>query len=149
MSATAQDAYADMLRTEIAPKLRALGFKGSGNSYVLPDADRWLVVAFQKNRYSSAEFISFTVNIAAADKRVWAAAHAAERWVPARPSATVVYPWTESNRLGALAYGYDRWWAVEPGVASVPVAAEVVEAIERYGLPWLAGSNPPRDIRQR
>jgi hypothetical protein len=47
---TVQIVYADMLRTEIAPRLRVLGFKGSGNSYVLPDDDRWLLVGFQKNR---------------------------------------------------------------------------------------------------
>ncbi len=124
------------------PKLRALGFKGSGNSYILPDDDRWLIVAFQKNRYSTAESISFTVNITAADKVVWAAAHARESWVPARPGGNLAYPWTEVKRLGALAYGHDRWWEVQPGRASALVAAEVIDAIERFGLPWLANFQP-------
>jgi hypothetical protein len=59
---TAQEAYAAMHRNDIAPRLRELGFKGSAGTYVLPDEESWRVVAFQKDRYSTRDWVHFTVN---------------------------------------------------------------------------------------
>jgi uncharacterized protein DUF4304 len=141
---TAQDLYTSMLRSAIAPRLRALGFKGSGNSYVLPDHDRWLILAFQKDRYSTAASILFTVNLTSADKHAWAAAQHQQKWVPTRPSGTLRYLWAEVVRLGALIPpGHDRWWEVAPGRARDAAAAEVLDAIERFALPWLRRMIPP------
>ncbi len=51
---TAQETYASMLREQIAPRLRALGFQGSGGVYRLPDEREWRQLGFQKDRYSTA-----------------------------------------------------------------------------------------------
>jgi hypothetical protein len=137
---TAQTVYATMLRTEIAPRLRELGFKGSGSKYVLPDDDRWLIVGFQKGQYSRADSVPFTVNLTIADKRAWAEARDRKSWLPLRPGGNSHYPVDEQSviRLGNLMPpdGQDRWWEVRPTRPSGPTAARVLIAIERLALPW-------------
>jgi hypothetical protein len=137
---TAQAVYADMLRTEVAPRLRGLGFKGSGSSYVLPDDDRWLIVAFQKDHYSRKDCVRFTVNLSVADKREWAEARVATTSLPLRPSGNTQYMGTEMAiiRLGNLMppNGQDRWWEVGPLRPGGPPAKRVLKAIERLALPW-------------
>jgi hypothetical protein len=137
---TAQAVYADMLRTEIAARLRGLGFQGSGSSYVLPDDDRSLIVAFQKDYYSRKDCVRFTVNLSVADKREWAEARVATTSLPHRPSGNAHYMETEMAviRLGNLMPpdGQDRWWEVGPRRPAGPPAKRVLKAIERLALPW-------------
>jgi hypothetical protein len=137
---TAQTIYADMLRLEIAPGLRALGFTGSGSSYVLPDSDRWLIVAFQKDYYSRADCVRFTVNLTVANKRAWAEARVKTPSLPVRPSGNAHYldPEAATIRLGNLMPpdGQDRWWQVGPARRSGPPAIRVLSAIERLAVPW-------------
>ena len=83
--ATAQAAYVEMMRTAIAPQLRALGLRGSSPSFVLPDDDWWLLVGFQKSYYSTADSVRFTVNLTAANKAAWAAGREQEPWRAAPP----------------------------------------------------------------
>lgn len=143
---TAQTTYADMLRGEIGPRLRALGFKGSAGKYILPDPDRWLMIGFQKDYYSRFEEVSFTVNVTAADKQAWVEAHAAQAWLPERPSGNSHYfvQRTTVIRLGNLMppRGEDRWWEVRPGQPTTSVSAQVLDAIERRALPWLRSVTP-------
>lgn len=137
---TAQAIYADLLRTSIAPRLRTLGFKGSGARYVLPDDDRWLIVAFQKDRYSRSDWLSFTVNMTVAEKTAWAEAHAAQAWLPPRPGGNSNYPVDKTTvlRLGNLMpSGEDRWWEVVPGRPTILAVVEVLDAIEHLAMPWL------------
>ena len=137
---TAQSVYANMLRREIAPGLRALGFRGSGSKFVLPRVDWWQIVAFQKDYHSDAEHIRFTVNLTVANKAAWAADREYEPSLPVSPSGNTSY-WYETEkriRLGNLMppRGEDRWWDVIAGVPTDPVAELVVSAIERRALPW-------------
>jgi hypothetical protein len=140
---TAQAQFADMLRLEIGPGLRSLGFKGSGGRYVLPDDDSWLLVAFQKDRYNRADLARFTVNLTSVDKETWADARATQPWLPEQPSGSTHYPveGTRVIRLGSLLpRGEDRWWAVATSRDTTRVAAEILAAIEGAGLPWLRPS---------
>ena len=129
-----------MLRQEGAPKLRALGFLGSGAKFVLPSPDWWQIVAFQKDRYSDTERILFTVNLTVANKAAWAADRDYEPSIPESPSGNTSY-WFETEkviRLGPLLppHHEDRWWDVIAGVPTGPVAELVTSYIERYALPW-------------
>lgn len=154
---TAQSIYAQMLRTSIAPRLRSLGFKGSGARYILPDADRWLMVAFQKGKNSRSDWLNFTVNLTAADKAGWADARVAESWLPRQPSGNSIYPVEQSAviRLGNLMpSGDDRWWELAPGRPTMLAVIEVLDAIEHAAIPWLRaqfahGPTSTRDIQQR
>ena len=137
---TAQVVYATMLRTEIAPRLRTLGFKGSGAVYVLPDDERWLMVGFQKDYYSRADCVRFTVNLTVADKATWDKARLEDPSLGVRPSGNSAYPpYSNVIRLGNLMppMGNDRWWEVGPKRPSRPAANRVVKAIETLAIPWL------------
>jgi hypothetical protein len=144
---TAQAIYADMLREVITPRLRALGFKGSGPSYVLPDDDWWLIVAFQKKFYSRADWMSFTVNLTVANKAAWANDRGYEPTLPIRPSGNTSYLFGTEKviRLGNLMppRGEDRWWELEPQRPSKPAAMQVGSAIERLAIPWLRAQTRP------
>ena len=136
---SAQAAYADMLRLEIAPRLRVFGFAGSGSSYVLPADDRWQIVAFQKDYHSRAELLRFTVNLTVADKAAWEAVRAREASLPGRPSGNTRYgPVTSVIRLGLLVppLHEDLWWEVVRGRPTGATATRILDAIERYALPW-------------
>src|SRR5882757_3399617 len=60
---TAQEAFTSLLRAQIAPGLRALGFKGSGQTYELPHLETWALIGFQKSAHNTARHIEFTVNV--------------------------------------------------------------------------------------
>ena len=133
--ATAQDQYKRMLRQEIAPALRSLGMKGSSGNFVLPDADQYLLVGFQSSRSNTAEAVRFTVNLAVISKSAWK-----QGWRPwwGRPSATVQGPVGTYLRLGELMPQHDDvWWELSPGTDTAQLAAEVVQAVQQFGLPRL------------
>lgn len=44
---TAQEHFVMMIRSNLAPALHALGFKGNGQIYTLPDEDCWALVRIQ------------------------------------------------------------------------------------------------------
>jgi hypothetical protein len=49
-----QATYRAMLRDDIAPALRALGLKGSGSRYSLPDPESWALLGFQASTVVSS-----------------------------------------------------------------------------------------------
>jgi hypothetical protein len=60
---SAQETFRNLMKTLIAPGLRALGFKGSGQNYQLPSDDHWAMLGFQKSVSSDSETIRFTINV--------------------------------------------------------------------------------------
>jgi uncharacterized protein DUF4304 len=129
-----------MLRTQIAPRLRSLGFKGSGAVYVLPDDARWLLIGFQKTYYSRADCVRFTVNLTAADKVMWDEARRRFDWLGIRPTGNSDFaPYSRMIRLGNLMppNGSDRWWEIGPRRPSKPAASRILKAIESLAVPWL------------
>ena len=61
---TAQGAYKLMLRTQIGPRLRSLGFKGSGNNFSIQRDDGWhIYLEFQGNRWNTRDRAAFDVNV--------------------------------------------------------------------------------------
>jgi len=141
-SITAQETYAGMLRDRIAPRLRRLGFRGSGSVFVLPDADAWMLVAFQKDRYSDRHNVRFTVNVTWADKARWAEARTMMSYMGSRPSGTAVYALPDEafrwDRLGTIMPIHrDVWIQVAAGQDTSGTATDVVAMIETYAVPWL------------
>lgn len=141
-----------MHRNEIAPRLRILGFKGSAGTYVLPDDAWWRVVAFQKDRYCTRDWVAFTVNLALAAKDEWAeqAARLHDRRPHPRGAVEMVgYHARLGNQMPPR--GEDRWWEFgkDPHfINKIPeppdnVGREVASIIERYGIPWLLGAPDP------
>lgn len=135
---TGQEAFSAMVRDVLAPALRAAGFRGSGQRFVLPDPALWLVVGIQKSRWNDAADVGFTVNLTAADRAAWSTARASAPWLPEAPSGNAVHPVGRTIRIGAvLPSRQDRWWTVRGGVDPTRVGEEVAAAILGPGLAWL------------
>jgi Domain of unknown function (DUF4304) len=143
----AQEVFRVMMREQVAPALRELGFRGSGQSFTLPSDEYWALVGFQKSDSSSARAVKFTVNVQVAPKEEWAKAAREKPWLGSRPSPNVVgasyVPGGWSERIGLLLpVRTYRWWWVEPDRLTEPVAREVVAAIRDHGLPEMKRRMP-------
>lgn len=138
---TAQDAFQAMMRERIAPALRELGCKGSGQTYVLPSEDYWALIGFQKSSQGDARSTRFTINVTVVARREWAQARLEQQHLPERPSPITRFgepAW--QVRIGRLlpdaSGGWsDRWWDVPAEGAADRTVAEVIEAIRDHALP--------------
>lgn len=136
---TAQDAYKVLMRDYIAPRLRELGFKGSGREFWLSSESFWAGIGFQASAWSDKSAVQFTVNIQVVEKDRWAELLASrpDRRYPKRPAANSSYStrvaW--ATRIGELMDGQDHWWSTRGVVNLAALAEEVVEVIRERVLP--------------
>ena len=137
---TAQDVYKAMMRDNVAPRLRALGWKGSGQRYELSDPEAWVQLGFQPSRDNNSSSVSFTINVSVIDKQAWAVFRNERPALPARPNPSVHY----NNELsligiGHLLYGKTAtWWniSVDRPLDHVEwVANGVHVAVVEYAMP--------------
>ena len=127
-----------MLRDELAPRLRQLGFKGSGQAFSLPDVERWITIGFQKSAWSDADSVRFTVNVTVANKAEWERMRQERTHLPAKPAPNRFYgSFVWQKRIGhLLPGGEDQWWEVASDSSEAPkVAAAVAAAIRDHVLP--------------
>jgi hypothetical protein len=141
----AQETFREMLKSQIAPALRARGFVGSGRRYELPDAERWAVLGFQ-TWVRESPTLDFTLNILVVERDVWEDARSRVSRLPDRPNANVFWypdPPVWQQRIGSLVPDHpgsgDIWWRVEPDGATRSVADAVVWSIDDFVLPALRG----------
>ncbi|MEV8095937.1 DUF4304 domain-containing protein [Kitasatospora sp. NPDC085879] len=137
---TAQELYRAMLRDGVAPRLRALGWKGSGLRFELPDPNAWVQLGFQSSRFNSAESLDFTVNISVIGRAAWENHREEHPELPARPNPVVHYGRRfEPVRIGyLLADRRDTWWNIstdQPGDAVDRTADGVVAAVADQAMP--------------
>ena len=110
-SLTAQDAFRDMMRHEIAPAIRRMGFAGSGGNFRLVDGDDVAHVESQKSRWNSKDEVAFTFNLWVSGGRL-------------------------STRLGELLpERRDFWWVLGPETSVDELAGAVIRALEDFGWP--------------
>lgn len=142
--ATAQDSFKAMLREEIGPALRELGFKGSGQRFELPSDRYWALIGFQRSAWSDSAEVRFTINVTVASRSGWAEARSTRPFLGERPAPNAIYSaptiamqdYVWQSRIGRLLpAGTDRWWQVSAGMDARPVAAEVIGVIRDYALP--------------
>ena len=101
--ATALDIFRLMMREEIAPGIRRMGFKGSGQSFILPSETHWVLLGFQKSTTSNANAVRFTVNVTAASRRAWTQARSEHSYLGGAPSANISYgDFAWERRIGQL-----------------------------------------------
>ena len=133
---TAQDRFRELIRNHLGPAFRALGFKGSGQDFVLPDDRHWTLLGIQRSRWSDSTDLEFTIQLTVADKKTWDRLRAEHRY-PERPYSTRFYgPKIWQTRLGELMpQSGDQWWHVRPDSDVGALGAEVASAVELYGLP--------------
>ncbi len=137
MTETVQDVFKELLRDRIAPALRDLGFKGSGQKFSLPTEGFWASLAFQKSQWSDAASLEFTINLTVVGKTVWETLREERSYLPASPSGNTRFGqgvW--QSRIGKLMPGgLDYWWKLELSTDPETLAAEVLASISGFALP--------------
>jgi hypothetical protein len=135
---TAQETHREMMKTQIAPRIRALVFKGSGQKYELRSPHYWALLGFQKSAFSDASQIRFTVNVAVVSRPAWDAARKDWPDLPTRTTADVPQGPVWWRRLGQLIHdGQEIWWVLGAVIDTAELAAAVLWAVEDYALPAL------------
>jgi hypothetical protein len=132
---TSQQVFSAWLRSDIAPRLRDAGFSGSGQDFHRRIGRNWAVVNFQRDRYSTAQELRFTVNLGTAS----AAALAASGEDPDAPPPEVICHWRQ--RIGALLpLHHDVWWTIRDSADQSDLHAltqEVGDALTERAMPEL------------
>jgi len=139
----AQDAFKVMLRDEIAPALRQLGLRGSGQTFSLPSKTHWALVGFQKSDWSDSRQLRFTINLTVVSHDAWEAARSRFPEIGDHPVANGDYalpirpmPGYWHIRIGRLLPGdRDRWWDLGTGTDVAQLATEVMTVIREHVLP--------------
>jgi hypothetical protein len=130
-----------MLRERVAPGLRELGFRGSGQRFHIPSSTHWALLGFQKSKWSDQRHVSFTINMTVVSHVAWEQARQQYPWMDERPRAVVSEDakridgyW--HSRIGkVMPDKQDKWWDLGPGVDVDRLALEVVSAVRWFGLP--------------
>jgi hypothetical protein len=134
---SAQDTFKRMIREKIAPELRAFGFKGSGQRFVLPSESHWALLGFQRSAWGDSRKGSFTINLTVVSKEAWEQSRAQRPQrgpIPAANGYEGIPAW--EDRIGMLMpESSDQWWEVTAGGSTDGVARDVVRAVEVYALP--------------
>jgi len=141
---TAQDTFKAMLRLAIAPGLRALGFKGSGQVYEPPDEQYWSLLGFQRSVASDRHEARFTINLSVAEKAGWAEARREHSYYPVKPNPNIHcgFEWYEAHRQpaagaqGPLVRLSEKDWPDH-------LLEEVLDAIRTYALPAMRAQMTP------
>jgi hypothetical protein len=132
---TVRDVFKRMMRDEVAPALRELGFKGSGVNFTLPSPELHLMIHFQVNDGIPPETLDFTVNISIINKSEYQQKW--QPWLPRNPTAATILPTGRRFRIGALVGHVDKWWHIEAAAPAVDQAFDVVRTIGAYVVPEL------------
>jgi hypothetical protein len=134
---TAQETFRRMIKTHLAPGLRALGFKGSGRNYELPCPDHWVMLGLQGSKWSDSGEALFTINLLVVSRSVWERERAQLPYLGPKPKPNQLpgtFAWWE--RIGSLMpEREDKWWTVKAGMDTEDLSREVLLAVESYGLP--------------
>jgi hypothetical protein len=141
---TAKDKVAAMLKERVAPALRELGFKGSGQNFYLPVPEHYALLGFQRARFGTRHDVLFTINLLACSHADWTALVAARPHYGPKPILGAHYEdpvW--SMRIGHLMpEPHDHWWQVLDDTDTEALADEVLGVLEEYGVPALRAHLP-------
>lgn len=125
-----------------------MGFKGSGQEFVLPDDQHWALLGIQRSRWSDSKDLELTIQLTVADKKVWEQLSAERDYRTQRPRSTSFYgPGIWQKRLAnLLPEGGDKWWHVTPDADIRSLATELATAVEQYGLPAMRAEMSPGSV---
>lgn len=134
--ATAQDVFKAMLRQEIAPALRALGFKGSGNRYEMSRDEYRIQIQLQRSKWSTRDSVQFDANLSVIHPATMALFN--EQNQSARQQGKAMEgSGSFHSRLNTLSrrntHGFP--WIIRANEPTEPVAHDFIEAIRRDFLP--------------
>jgi Domain of unknown function (DUF4304) len=136
-----------MVRSEIAPSLKALGFKRTRATFHRSVDENWEVINLQRSQFSDRVHASFTVNLGVGvellrvDDEAWPAGR--------RP---VEYKCQFRSRIGELVDpppARDLWWDLDPETDAEFLGRQVVETIKKFALGWLSIYSHPKTAWSR
>ncbi len=129
---------------EIGAGLRTLNFRGRSPNFERAGADGSLdLVNLQRvSAGMTGRVPGFTLNLNVVHGAVLRAWRATGYWMMSRPIRAAENVGV-GERLGMLAFGYDRWWHPSDAKGATAVAREVLSLMETHGLPWLTRMNDP------
>lgn len=132
---TSQGVLASMLREHVAPTLRRSGFSGSGQDFHRRIDGNWAAINVQRDRYSTAGELRFTINLGTASTAVrMEDGHAADD-----PAREIECHWR--IRIGSLLpSGGDTWWTVRAGMRAGDAEAlgeTIARHLAEHGIPAL------------
>ena len=137
--ATAQDKFKALLMDDFGPWLKQRDFKRRDGTFRRRQDEAWQIVNFQRDKYSHARLLRFTVNLGVSldvlhDDPTWRS-----RGWPLEQECDF------RERIGRLHKGKDHWWKVRPLLPTRGVSRDVLAALET-GLPWLDSHADPRSL---
>ena len=112
-SPDAQEAFQQMMRTQVAPSLRELGFIGPLRHLRYISGDHSGAIRLQKSRYSSKQRVSFTFHVGA----------------PCMGDVVIIYLMPEREPP------FPYWSELHAGQPTGPVADSVVAVVRHFALP--------------
>jgi len=119
-----------MLKSSIAPMLRAAGFSKRRNSFARSNAGGWELIDFQASQFGTRDNVSFTINLGV----VFTEISGLEGRTATLGRAHV------RQRIGPLlGHRQDKWWDLDAGSDYDAVAADVAAALRSTAIPWLEG----------
>lgn len=131
----ARDLFTQMLKEGMWPRMREIGFRGSGSTFRWPADDAWVMIGIQKSSANTPDYVRFTANVSVTTKAEWEAKRVDQSFLGDKPTPNVL-PWGWGTRLGHLMPARrDHWWVLETGDDWQPVADELIEAIVNLALP--------------
>jgi hypothetical protein len=124
-----------MLRTQVAPVLRQMGFRGSGGRFHLPnERGDHALVGFQKHSSDGGQVCQLTVNVSFNTHDAWEQFRAQEPELSAKPTAQDEAPGGWQERVGYLLDPpHDHWWTIR-SEEDVEAVADHVTAILRSAV---------------
>lgn len=132
MSETAQDLFREMLKAEIGPLLRDLGFVGSGQAFRLPTPSGYALLGFQKSTTSTRESVKFTVNLRVYTQDEWDYVGSPGK----EPSPNMGYLAGWEERIGTSCPPADRWWTLTATTRDA-VVADLRSVLQEHAVPAL------------
>lgn len=131
----AQQLLDEVIRSGLAPVLKAQGFRKAGRTFRSTAPGCVLVVNVQASDWSTRDALRFTVNLGAFYTGL---GEILQTWVRPSASGPTEYQCHVRQRLGHLmpAHG-DHWWELKVGAPWTGVAVEFSDAVREHGLPWL------------
>lgn len=138
----AQQAYAAMVSQYVAPVLEAEGFERTDDLFHRAVGRNWEVIHLSRGQVRGADHLKLSATLAVGIDRLRGRGY---NWPKgARPSELDCHFTVE---IGQLLTGGSVWWDLRPDTDLAELAETLLEAICRYGLPWLEARSTDEGLR--
>lgn len=126
----------------LAASLKAVGFRKAGRTWHKAIGEDYLIVNVQASSGNVGSDGKFTINLGVYNSEIAKLTGAATQEKPKEYQAII------RERIGPISYGHDHWWEIHKNTDLSVVSADVVEKMEKYGLPWLDNHQSISSISQ-